>query len=87
MLHMCETGLLHYVSHVLHVTLLYILHCHTYYTVIHVTLRYMLHCDTCYTVGHEGFVGLSVCKVHISATRWRIFTLTAVALRLCRAPK
>jgi hypothetical protein len=36
-------------------------------------------------IGHEGSVGLSVCKVHISATRWRIFTLTAVALRFCRA--
>jgi hypothetical protein len=35
--------------------------------------------------GHEGSVGLSVCKVHISATRWRLFTLTAVALRFCRA--
>jgi hypothetical protein len=38
-----------------------------------------------YTIGHEGSVGLSVCKVHISATRWRLFTLTAVALRFCRA--
>jgi hypothetical protein len=36
-------------------------------------------------IGHEGSVGLSVCKVHISATRWRLFTLTAVALRFCRA--
>jgi hypothetical protein len=36
-------------------------------------------------IGHEGSVGLSVCKVHISATRWRFFTLTAVALRFCRA--
>jgi hypothetical protein len=36
-------------------------------------------------IGHEGFVGLSVSKVHISATRWRLFTLTAVALRFCRA--
>jgi hypothetical protein len=36
-------------------------------------------------IGHEGFVGLSVCKVDISATRWRLFTLTGVALRLCRA--
>jgi hypothetical protein len=36
-------------------------------------------------IGHEGFVGLSVCKVHISATRWRLFTLTAVALRFYRA--
>jgi hypothetical protein len=35
-------------------------------------------------IGHEGFVGLSVSKVHISATRWRLFTLTAVALRFCR---
>jgi hypothetical protein len=35
-------------------------------------------------IGHEGSVGLSVCKVHISATRWRLFTLTAVALRFCR---
>jgi hypothetical protein len=26
------------------------------------------------TIGHEGFVGLSVCKVYISATRWRLFT-------------
>jgi hypothetical protein len=33
-------------------------------------------------IGHEGSVGLSVCKVHISATRWRLFTLTAVALLL-----
>jgi hypothetical protein len=37
------------------------------------------------SIGHEGFVGLSVCKVYISATRWRLFTLTAVALRFCRA--
>jgi hypothetical protein len=36
-------------------------------------------------IGHEGSVGLSVCKVHISATIWRLFTLTAVALRFCRA--
>jgi hypothetical protein len=36
-------------------------------------------------IGHEGSVGLSVCKVHISATRWCLFTLTAVALRFCRA--
>jgi hypothetical protein len=36
-------------------------------------------------IGHEGSVRLSVCKVHISATRWRLFTLTAVALRFCRA--
>jgi hypothetical protein len=36
-------------------------------------------------IGHEGFVGLSVSKEHISATRWRLFTLTAVALRFCRA--
>jgi hypothetical protein len=36
-------------------------------------------------LGHEGFVGLSVSKVHISATRWLLFTLTAVALRFCRA--
>jgi hypothetical protein len=35
-------------------------------------------------IGHEGSVGLSVYKVHISATRWRFFTLTAVALRFCR---
>jgi hypothetical protein len=28
---------------------------------------------------------LSVCKVHISATRWGLFTLTEVALRFCRA--
>jgi hypothetical protein len=41
--------------------------------------------DTSETIGHEGSVGLSVCKVHISATRWRLFTLTAVALCLCRA--
>jgi hypothetical protein len=39
----------------------------------------------CCTIGHEGSFGLSVCKVHISATRWRLFTLTAVALRFCRA--
>jgi hypothetical protein len=36
-------------------------------------------------IGHEGSVGLSVCKVHIYSTRWRLFTLTAVALRFCRA--
>jgi hypothetical protein len=36
-------------------------------------------------IGHEGFVGLSVSIVHICATRWRLFTLTAVALRFCRA--
>jgi hypothetical protein len=36
-------------------------------------------------IGHEGSVGLSVCKVHMSATRWRLFTLTAVALRFCKA--
>jgi hypothetical protein len=36
-------------------------------------------------IGHEGFVGLSVSKVHISTTRWHLFTLTAVALRFCRA--
>jgi hypothetical protein len=35
-------------------------------------------------IGHEGSVGLSVCKVHISATRCRLFTLNAVALRFCR---
>jgi hypothetical protein len=38
-----------------------------------------------YLIGHEGSVGFSVCKVHISATRWRLFTLTAVALRFCWA--
>jgi hypothetical protein len=38
-----------------------------------------------YLIGHKGFVGLSVCKVHISATRWRLFTLTAVALHFWRA--
>jgi hypothetical protein len=38
-------------------------------------------------IGHEGFVGWSVSKAHISATRWRLFTLTAVALRFCRATK
>jgi hypothetical protein len=36
-------------------------------------------------IGHEGFVGLSLCKVYISATTWRLFTLTAVALRFYRA--
>jgi hypothetical protein len=36
-------------------------------------------------IGHEGSVGLSVCKVHIFSTRWRLFTLTAVALHFCRA--
>jgi hypothetical protein len=36
-------------------------------------------------IGQEGSVGLSVCKVHTSATRWRLFTLTVVALRFCRA--
>jgi hypothetical protein len=25
-------------------------------------------------IGHEGSVGMSVCKVHISATRWRFYT-------------
>jgi hypothetical protein len=25
-------------------------------------------------IGHENSVGLSVCKVHISATRWRFYT-------------
>jgi hypothetical protein len=29
----------------------------------------------------EDYVGLSVCKEHISATRWRFYTLTAVALQ------
>jgi hypothetical protein len=33
----------------------------------------------------RGFVGLSVCKVHISATRWRIYTKTAVACLKRRA--
>jgi hypothetical protein len=32
-------------------------------------------------IGHEASVGLSVFKVHMSATRWRLFTFTAVALR------
>jgi hypothetical protein len=27
-----------------------------------------------YPIGHEDSVGLSVCKVHISATRWRFYT-------------
>jgi hypothetical protein len=36
-------------------------------------------------IGHEGFVGFSVCKVYISATRWRLFTSTANALRFSRA--
>jgi hypothetical protein len=46
----------------------------------HANLKLQLSC-----IGHEGSVGLSVCKVHISATRWRLFNLTAVALRFCRA--
>jgi hypothetical protein len=25
-------------------------------------------------IGHEDSVSMSVCKVHISATRWRIYT-------------
>jgi hypothetical protein len=32
-------------------------------------------------IGHEDSVGLSVCKVHISATWWRFYTLSAVALQ------
>jgi hypothetical protein len=26
-----------------------------------------------WAIGHEDSVGLSICKVHISATRWRIY--------------
>jgi hypothetical protein len=33
------------------------------------------------TIGHEDSVCLSVCKVHISANRWRIYTSSAVALQ------
>jgi hypothetical protein len=41
--------------------------------------------NTVCAIGHEGSVGLSVYKVHISATRWHLFTLIAVALPFCRA--
>jgi hypothetical protein len=41
--------------------------------------------DNLKEIGHEGSVGLSVCKVHIYSTKWRLFNLTAVALRFCRA--
>jgi hypothetical protein len=37
------------------------------------------------TIGHVDSVGLFVCKLHISATRWRFYTQTAVALQKCRA--
>jgi hypothetical protein len=47
--------------------------------------KYIQWCHTNFSIGHEGSVGMSVCKVHISATRWRRFTLTAVALRFCKA--
>jgi hypothetical protein len=32
-------------------------------------------------IGHRDSVGMSICKVHISATIWRIYTYIAVALR------
>jgi hypothetical protein len=44
-----------------------------------------LHALLSASIGHKGSVGLSVYKVHISATRWRLSSLTAVALRFCRA--
>jgi hypothetical protein len=44
-----------------------------------------VYCAEQTSIGHEDYVGMSVCKVYISAIRWRIFTESDVALQKRRA--